>query len=57
MRLLSVATLTLSAAAGRAAEPTRCLLAIALLLASGGLYATHVLPVETAGARLAGDAG
>ena len=54
MRLLSIATLALSAAVARDAEPTRALLTLAALLSGGGLYAT-LLPTETAGARLAGD--
>ena len=54
MRLLSIATLGLSAAVARDAEPTPALLTLAALLSAGGLYAT-LLPMETAGARLAGD--
>ena len=54
MRLLSVATLTLSATVGRTAEPRPALLAIAVLLGLGGLFSL-LMPVETSGARLAGD--
>ena len=54
MRLLSIATLGLSAAGARDVEPTAALLTLAALLTGGGLYAT-LLPMETAGSRLAGD--
>ena len=54
MRLFSIATLGLSAAVARDAEPTPALLTLAALLSGGGLYAT-LLPMETAGALLAGD--